>query len=397
MFWIICACLTLAILAMIVAPMLRGAEAAAEEDPQVALYKAQLAEVDRDVAREVLAPEEAERAKTEIARRLLAANQTAQATAQSPITLPVVGGVAVLVALGTAGTYWTLGAPGYADLPLQTRIALGDEARANRPSQAQAEAATPPRLAPEVPADVMASIEQLRAVVPQRGDDLQGWELLAFYEAELGNYAAAAKAQARVVAIKGADVATEDLIRQADLMVVAANGFVSPETEQVVRDILELNPQSIAARYYLGAMFDQTDRPDRAFRLWRSLLESGAPESYHMALARRQVTEAAFRAGVDYTPPTLPGPSMEQMMAAEDMNPEDRAEMINGMVAALSDRLATQGGTVAEWARLIVAHGVLGDTDQAKAVLAEARDVFGASDEAMAVLNEAASSAGLAE
>lgn len=399
MFWIICAVLTAVVAAMVVAPMLRPPEDDGA-DPQVALYKAQLAEVDRDVARDVIAPEDAERAKAEIARRLLAASkQDAAATASNPMTKPVVGALIAGIVAIAGGTYWQLGVPDYPDLPLAKRIAMSEEVRANRPTQAQAEAAAPPVPAPEVPEDYLEAVTQLREMLPERGDDLRGWELLAYHEAQLGNFADAAAAQARVIAIKGTEASEADKIRQVDMLVAAANGFISPEAEVLVRDVLDENPNNTAGRYYLGAMFNQTDRPDLAFRYWRSILESGAPESMHLELARGQIAGAAFRAGTDYTPPqpSLSGPSMEQMMAAEDMDPEARNEMIAGMVASLSDRLATQGGSVEEWARLIVAQSVLGDTDQAKEILAEAREVFGASDAATAVLDEAATRAGLVQ
>ncbi|MEL6571444.1 MAG: c-type cytochrome biogenesis protein CcmI [Pseudomonadota bacterium] len=397
MFWIICGLLTLCVVGLILAPLLRLSNAGAVEDPQVALYKAQLAEVERDVAREVLAADDAERAKTEIARRLLAASKVAQTVNHGPDSKVLAAGLTVAVIAAAGGTYWALGAPGYPDLPLKTRIELGDEARANRPPQEVAEAAAPDLPQPRVEEDYLKSVEQLRALVPLRGDDLEGWTLLAYHEAQLRNYAAAAKAQARVIEILGEDATEMDLIRQVDLLVTAADGYISPEAEAVARRLLDMNANSVEARYYLGALFDQTDRPDRAFQLWRAIVESGAGESFHVSMARRQIEDAALRAGVPYTLPVLSGPSMEQMMAAEDMDPEARSEMISGMVASLSDRLATQGGSPAEWARLIVAHGVLGQTEQAKAVLAEARDVFGASDEAMALFDDAEARAGLSE
>ncbi len=397
MFWIVCAVLTLAIVAMVLAPMLRPTETVVADDPQVAIYKAQLEEVERDVARDVLSVEDAERAKAEIARRLIAASETKSRTSQSPIARSSSVLLALGLIVGTGMTYYLLGAPGYPDLPMQTRIALGDEARANRPSQAAFEEAAPTLTPPDVPSDYLASVEQLRTLVPLRGDDLQGWELLAYHEAQLRNYAAAAAAQSKVVEIKAAEATTDDLIRHADLLVTAANGFVSPEAEEVVREILAINPDSIAARYYLGTLFYQTDRPDRAFQLWRSILESGASESFHVTMARRQIGDAAFRTGIDYTPPPPNGPSLEDIQAAEDLDPEARTAMIEGMVASLSDRLATQGGSVTEWARLITAYGVLGQTDDAKEILAEARDVFGASEEAMGILDDAEARAGLTE
>ena len=64
---------------------------------------------------------------------------------------------------------------------------------------------------------------------------------------------------------------------------------------------------------------------------------------------------------------------------------------------ALSERLATEGGPPEDWARLVTSLAVLGDTEQAAAVLAEARGAFAGSAEAKALLDEAATTAGIAE
>ena len=82
-----------------------------------------------------------------------------------------------------------------------------------------------------------------------------------------------------MIEIKSNAATVDDLLRYVELLVAAADGHVSPEAEGVVRQVLETAPNSVPALYYLGAMFDQTDRPDLAFRLWRSILEGGAPES----------------------------------------------------------------------------------------------------------------------
>ncbi|MBS4010063.1 MAG: c-type cytochrome biogenesis protein CcmI, partial [Roseovarius sp.] len=83
--------------------------------------------------------------------------------------------------------------------------------------------------------------------------------------------------------------------------------------------------------------------------------------------------------------------------AAEGMDPEAQQEMIRGMVAGLAQRLATDGGTEQDWARLINAYGVLGEQDKAQEVWTEAQAVFAAEPERLAVVRAAAASAGVAE
>ncbi|MDE0851193.1 c-type cytochrome biogenesis protein CcmI [Yoonia sp.] len=396
LFWIICFVLTCVVGLLVITPLIRPPEGVAA-DPQVALYKAQLEEVDRDVARDVLDASEAEHAKTEIARRLLAAAGTGVVAREGPFNRGAAIATAAVLLVLSGGTYWQLGAPGYPDLPLKTRIANGDEFRANRPTQATAELSAPVPIAPDHPADYIESVEKLRAIVPLRPDDAQGWELLAFHETQSRNYPAAAAAQARVNELKGDTATVEDLLKHADLLAAAADGYVSPQTEMIAREVLRLEPNNVAGRYYLGAMYDQTDRPDLAFRLWRGILESGAAETFHLALARRFVEDAAVRAGTNYTPPPATNVDLADALTDEDLDPEARDEMIAGMVAGLADRLATQGGPVNQWARLIIAYSVLGQTDDAREILVEAQDVFGASDEAIAILDEAATRAGLTQ
>ncbi|SFS07146.1 cytochrome c-type biogenesis protein CcmH [Yoonia litorea] len=394
-FWTVCALLAVAVTAMIVTPLLRPQDVP-DENPDVAIYRAQLDEIDKDLERGLLEADEAERARAEVARRLIAANKEAspQAGQGGPTKgLSLVIGLTLLAV--TFGVYWTSGAPGYGDLPLQARLAASDEMRANRPDQAALEAVAPTPPQNDLPADYVAAIEQLREIAPTRPDDLEAWERLAFHEVEMRNYAAAVDAQQQVIAIKGDEALLTDYQRLLDLKVVAAGGLVSPEAEELIREILVRDDGNIAARYYLGALYNQTDRPDIALRLWRTIIEGGDPQNFHVASARAQASDAAFRAGVEYALPETRGPTFEQMEQAQEMSPEDQQAMIGGMVAGLADRLATEGGPAQDWARLIRAYGVLGDLESARTVWNEAQQVFVSSMRGMEILTNAARDAGV--
>ena len=394
-FWLVSAVMTLSVAAVIVTPLLRP-KAVADDNPDIAIYRAQLAEIDRDLEREILAPDEAERARAEVARRLLAANKEARpAAAKSGPSRSTSVFIAGLIAAVGFGIYWMLGAPGYPDLPLQARLDASAEMRANRPDQAALEAAAPAPPPVSLPDDYVDAINQLRMIAPTRPDELEVWERLAFHEVELRNYANAADAQERVIAIKGDQALVSDYQRLLDLLVVAAGGLVSPEAEVVIRDILDRDAVNVAARYYLGALYNQTDRPDLALRLWRGIIETGDPANFHIASARAQVGDAAFRAGVEYAVPEARGPSFEQMDAARDMSEEDRSAMIGGMVAGLAERLSTEGGPVEDWARLIRAYGVLGNQEAARTVWQEAQQAFVSSMRGVEILTNAARDAGV--
>lgn len=403
LFWsisLILAVITTVFLAM---PLWRGLWGSGEARTDMAIYRDQLAEVARDLERGVLSKDEAERTRTEIARRLLAADKAgygASTTGPERTSRVLAVVVVLVVGLGALALYSSLGVPGYPDLPLAERLAAADEMRANRPSQLEGEAAAAALPKPDVGAteDYITMVDQLRAIVMTRPDDQQGWELLARHEASLANYAAAARAQSHLIELRGPAASVEDLANLADMMVAATAGEVSPEAETVLREILRRDPENLAARYYLGLLYAQTDRPDVAFRLWRVVVESGQNDVIHVQLARGQIEEAAFRAGIDdYALPSERGPNAAQMADAANMSEEDRTAMIEGMVAQLSARLASDGGTSDEWARLINAYGVLGQTDRARAIYQEAELVFGGSAGDLAKIREAGAAAGVAE
>ncbi|WP_394177307.1 c-type cytochrome biogenesis protein CcmI [Yoonia maritima] len=397
LFWLICAILTLGVAGILAAPMMRTPSANVE-NPDVAVYKAQLSEIARDLERGVLPADEAERARAEVARRLLAASKAEPPAYKTNKTNPLLTyGIVALMGLMAFGVYWNLGAPGYDDLPLDARLAASKEMRANRPSQAELEAGAPVAPPVDAPQEYLDAIAKLRVIAPARPDDPEAWSRLAFHEAELRNFAAAARAQEHLIGILADAATTEDQQRLVDLQVAAANGLISPEAEKTIRQILGKDEQNIAARYYLGALYNQTDRPDFAYRLWRDIAENGDPQNFHVASARSQIEDAAFRAGIDYTLPEVRGPSAADIENAQDMSQADRDAMIGGMVAGLSERLANEGGPPSDWARLITAYGVLGDQDAARGIWVEAQEVFGANAAAMEVLRNAAEQAGILE
>lgn len=405
-FWLASLGLVAAVAATLIRAMSRArAEGKASVEFDIAVYRDQLAEVERDIARGVVPAEEGARLKTEISRRLLEADRAAAGqtkTASSHVGFAVIGLVAVIIA-GSVALYWRLGAVGYPDLPLSDRLAMSEEIRANRFSQAQAEEQTP-AVAPreDVDPSFLDLMEKLRATMSERPDDLRGLELLARNEAGLGNYRAAKEAQAQIVAVKGAAAAAEDHAALAELMILAAGGYVSPEAEAELIEALRRDPENGMARYYTGVMFAQIGRYDQTFALWRPLLESSPPDAPWVQPIRVQMSDIAARAGVNYDLPPEPGtglkgPSAGDVAAAGEMSEDDRKAMIEGMVAQLGERLATEGGSAEEWARLISSLAILGRKDEAQEIYAEALKRFEGKTVETQGIKEAAVRAGLTE
>ena len=406
-FWtviILTAVVTAAILGF---SILRGRstrEPAAAYDLRV--YREQLAGVDKDLARGVIGEADAERVRTEISRRILAADAQIQAhSAQSGpprwATITAVATVAAVLVGGGAWMYDRMGAAGLPDQPLSLRLERAESLRAERPGQAEFEATMPPAQLPQLDESYAALLNQLRDTVADRPNDLQGHILLAQHEANAGNYTAAYAAQQRVIELSGDAAPADAYSHLAEMMILAAGGYVSPEAEDALRQALQRDPRHGPALYYLGQMMVQVGRPDIAYRIWTDALRnapSGAPWA-NAILA--QLDEVAFRAGVFNAPqipaPGGPGPSQDDIDAAEALTPEERQEMIRGMVDQLSDRLATEGGAPEDWAQLIAALGVLGEGQRALDIKNEAMSVFAGNPKALEIIDAAAYQAGIAQ
>lgn len=408
-FWIIATIIALLATAPLVLVLLRTRGSTADDIGNTAIelrvYKDQLNEVDRDLTRGMLTQDAAKRARLEISRRMLEADSKKDQHTTQDAALPLWAALLIgaMVLGGGIWLYTIEGAPTYQDLPLKTRLAMAQDIRETRPSQAIAEDSAPASPPLETPSpEHLELLDQLRAALETRPDDLQGHMLMARNASVVGEYREAYAAQARVIAIKGDAATAEDYATLADFMILAVGGYISPEAETAITQSLARDAGNGTANYYAGLMFAQTGRPDMTFRLWSRLLNNSAPDDLWVAPIRDQIEAVAFAAGERYTLPPLPsadlkGPTADDIEAAADMDAGDRMTFIQSMVDQLSARLANDGGTPDEWAQLISALGVLGDTSRARAIWGEAQVIFGPDATALATVRKAAQSAGIVQ
>ncbi|MBW6505656.1 MAG: c-type cytochrome biogenesis protein CcmI [Rhodobacteraceae bacterium] len=406
LFWILAAALAAAIAVLMILALWRGDDGAnvPGNTQDLGVYRDQLKGVEADLARGVIAPDEAERLRLEISRRVLEADRVARGSdvaGRAPRSASVTAAVALMALLAAAfGLYARIGAPGYPDVPLQGRLADAEAAYDARPSQAEAEAqAAARRGTPPAPdAQVVALMERLRAAVAERPDDPLGHELLARNEAILGDYHAAWTTQEKLIALKGDAATVADHVMLAEWMIGATGGIITPEIESLLGDIVANDPGNGTALFYLGMMMAQLDRPDRTFAIWSSLLARGPESAPWIAPIRRSINDLAWLAGAgNYVAPApvLPGPSEADIAAAAALAPQAREAALRAPVEALMAQMAELGGTADEWGRLISALAVLDETERAAAIWAEAQRVFADLPDELARVSDAAARAGL--
>src|ERR1041384_125195 len=99
------------------------------------------------------------------------------------------------------------------------------------------------------------------------------------------------------------------------------------------------------------------------------MLQDLRPPSPRVAMVRQRRAQLK--------PSSEPGPSAEDVAAANEMKPEDRDAMVRGMVDRLAARLKQDGSDLDGWLRLVRAYTVLGERDRALSALTDARRALG--------------------
>jgi len=347
------AAVALGIQALVCLPLLRRPPAAAERGQfDRAVYRDQLAEVGRDVARGVLNADEAASARLEIQRRLLGVDAASPARPVRAARSPRLAGlVALLVLAGAAGLYWQLGAPGLPDSPF-----------ADQPQPNTVTARPGGHLDMQ---DAAVRLAQKLKTDPANGES---WLLYARTEAMLNDWPTATDAYRHAIDLgqKAPDV----FAGYGEMLVLAADGIVSPAARDAFASALAADPKNDVARYYLALADSQTGEVKRAIDAWLALAADVPDASPMREAIARGIAEAAKTGGIAAPPlpkgsAPQPGPDEQQIDAAAQMPEAARKEMIGGMVAQLAARLQAQPDDVESWLRLGRSYAVLGENDKA--------------------------------
>jgi cytochrome c-type biogenesis protein CcmH len=362
--WFVFALMTAAAIFAVLWPLGRRGRSP-NEGSETSVYKDQLAEIDRDLAAGLIGSSEAEAARVEISRRLLAAADS-ERLPPAASSLHLRRSTAILALVGVPiialAVYLPLGSPLLRDFPLAQR------ARAPDPAQ---------------PLDNL--VAQVEAHLEKNPTDGRGWNVLAPVLSRLGRYDEAARAYRNSITYNG-----DRADRRADLgeaVTGAAGGVVTAEARAEFERAVAMNADEPKANYFLGLAAEQDGRTAEAAAIWRSVLAKAPPDA-----PWRPLVEAALGRVGGSGAPALSG---DAMAAAKDMNEADRATMIRGMVDRLASRLKQNGDDVEGWLRLVRAYMVMGDRDKAKTALTDARQAVANDAERLRQLNEGLKDLGL--
>lgn len=347
MLWVIFAVLALATAALLVTPLLlRARDPLARSAFDLQVYRQQLVELERDQERGVLQADQAEAARTEIHRRILAAEtQDGAAATKSRLQLPL----ALLLGLGLpligAVIYSRLGSPDLPGKPFAARQA-------------------------DPVFKMTALLEQLATRLDAQPDG-EGYRRLAQGYVSVQRYQEAAASFQQAQALGVDDPVMESSWGEA--VVMEQNGMVGPEARHLFLKSLAGDAQNPQARFYVGLGYAQIGDFKKAVGIWRDLEKGSAEDAPWLPALRQHIAEAAKQGAFEATsiPPTaveIPtsGPNSAAGAAVANMAPEQRAATIRSMVDGLASKLKDQPGDFDGWMRLALSYKVLGEPEKAK-------------------------------
>jgi cytochrome c-type biogenesis protein CcmH len=359
--WIILALMTGAAVLAVLWPLSRHARHDVLHDPDSQFYRDQMAEIERDQARGLISPPEAEAAKAEAGRRLLHAAAAAQAQTQafgepalrrrraaSALALSAIPLLALVA-------YGAFGSPQLPEQPLAARLE-----------------SDPERLGMTA---AIAKVEAHLAASPENG---RGWEMVAPVYLRLGRNDDAVKAYATALRLLGETA--ERVSAYAEALVAAADGVVTTQARAGFERALALDSTNATAQFYLARAAEQDGDPALAKTRFEAMLASAPPDAPWLPVLREQLVRVEAR---------------ESAAAVAALPVAERESAVRGMVDRLASRLESGSGTPEEWQRLARSYAVLGDRDKAAATLTKARAALAPDRTAMASIDALAGDLGL--
>jgi cytochrome c-type biogenesis protein CcmH len=378
--WIAFAVMTAATLLAVLAPLGRpssGVDDTADAGAGAgtrAVYRHQLDEIEAERARGLIEPAEAEAARLEVSRRLLAsAEATAGTIAGASVPASRAARIALVAAavvpLLTLGLYLVQGSPGLPAYPFAARQ--------------QATLQQSPL------GDLIARVE---ARLREHPEDGKGWDAIAPAYLSLGRYRDAADAFERAARLLGETPARLGGLAQANIF--AADGIVTEDARRALERVHALDPARVDARFWLAVGKEQDGKLADARTDFTALLAEAPPDAPWRPAVEAHLKEIAGKLAGTKSPEPR-GPSAEDVAAAQKLPAAERQQMITQMVEGLAQRLQREGGDLAGWTRLVRAYSVLDRKQDAQAALAAARKALAADARALAELTQLAASLGL--
>lgn len=365
--WIAYAVVVAAVIGVLVRPMLSDRDdTASAEEADLAVYRDQLAEIEAERDRGQIEEAEAESARRELARRLIRRSDDAQGTrgiaakgTGTSTSVAIAYATALSIPLISLAIYLSLGSPSMPGMPQSARLQ-----------------STPGG------GSINELVARVEAQLRETPEDGRGWDAVAPVYLRLQRFDDAARAYAQAIRLQGE---TPQRLRGfAEATVQANNGIVVDLARKAYAQILQLEPKNPEARFWLAMADEQEGKFKEAEKGYKAVLENAPADAPWRAVVEARLKEIHTKSGgateapaaktaAPASPAGAPGPTAEDVAAAQSLSKDQRQEFINQMVEGLATKLEANPDDFEGWLRLVRAYAVLGRKDDANRALADAR------------------------
>ncbi len=286
-FWIVAALLTAVALLFVLPPLMRRGDRrhpAAERLAHVTIFNQQLEELDADLAKGLLSPEDYEQGRIELEARLLEESRdaatprprdTASGLRRWLLPATVVAGLPAMV----VGLYYQVGTPQLLSL--------------DAPVATDPTAATPHAITQD---QVLLMTTRLALRLQKNPQDADGWAMLARSYSMMRRYNDAAAAYAKAVALTPDNI--QLLTDYADTLAMAQGQRFEGKPTDLIQQALKLDPNHPKALALAGTAAFEGRLYDRAVEIWERLLTRIPDDSQFAASIRNSIADARARGGM---------------------------------------------------------------------------------------------------
>lgn len=258
--WISLVALCLVVVLVLLLPLRHEASASLQaSDADMAVYRDQLGEIDADLDRGLIGADQADAARTEIARRLLSEHdegkEPPETDAATPRPFPRATAVAMAVMVPVAGFafYFHAGSPSLPSQPLAER------------QSKDLKKATGFEL-----------IKRVEARLQKQPNDGKAWDVLAPIYLQLRRFEDAAEAYRNSIRLLGETPGR--LIGYIQARIEADNGVITDDTLKAIEHAGEVSPERPEPKFWRALAKEQDGDLSGAEAAYQVMIESAKPD-----------------------------------------------------------------------------------------------------------------------
>lgn len=279
--WLMLALMTALAASAVLLPLVRP-NISIRSGSHLAVYRDQLEELERDRKGGLIGEAEAEAARLEVSRRLIAAADVGTVPAprrKTPTWARRAVAVVALVALpiGATSLYLAIGSPLLPAQPLSARL---------------------------VPPPVRSAgnlVSKLEAELRGNSDNGKRWEEIARADMQSERFNDATIAWQNALRLLGDSAERQSNLGQS--IMAAANGIVTADAQAAFERAVALDPNMMIARYFLGVAAEQDGHREAAAQIWRNMIAAAPPGASWLGLCARVTCSCRNRLGQRYSRP----------------------------------------------------------------------------------------------